>query len=367
MRYTFVTTGCLKTNSSFMRFKELGRCLSLKGFDVYYLCDYTQYNSSLFSQLDFAHIELIPGENTHQRIRIKQAFNRRLKLNEINSDIVHFLNPSPNNIMSLIGIKGFVISDWDELLSSRMCRSLDRLVLRLCEFTAVRNASHVVVASKYLQSYFQERFGIRPLYLPYASYLENYETELTPFSEPTAVYMGNFHHDSDHDILLDAWTILKEQRITPNLYLIGGGSHIENVRSEIQKRELDSVTVTGYLPTKKMWNCLRHAHILLFPIRDNTANRMRCPAKTYAYMQASRPIVTNKVGEVAEALGEQAYYCKPVAEDFADIVSYLFSENQLLDVKYPSSFCTWESRTDKLTKSIYSCEPNKRPNYTNVI
>lgn len=352
MRYVFLTTGCLNRNSSFVRLRELGRCLSLRGVSVYYLCDDTPYNQSLVDILDFAEVVFVPSsKHGQQRLRLTQVIRRRSKLNQINADIVHFLNPSPNNTATIIGSTGLIIADWDELLSRRILSRIHRAANRVCEFYALRHSSLIVVASKHLQQYFQDKFGVAPLYLPYATYLGDLNSTSNPFVRPTAVYLGNFHHDSDHDLLIDAWTILEKQNIAPDLQLIGGGSHLDNVREVVEMRRLSSITVSGYLPWETVWNCLKHAHILLFPIRDTIGNRMRCPSKTFAYMQAGRPIVTNRVGEVVEALGKKAYYVEPTSDGFASAVRQLFQQKQS-EIVHDLERHSWESRADLLLRKV---------------
>jgi glycosyltransferase involved in cell wall biosynthesis len=242
--------------------------------------------------------------------------------------------------------------DFDELLSVRAINFIERISHSICEFFSLKKATLTIVSSLYLQSYFKSKFNIQSVYLPYAAYLQIPEIGENPFTCPTAVYMGNLHPDGDHDILLDAWSILKKQGKDLNLCMIGGGSRLESFRAEVRKRKLDSlITVMGYLPTSEMWNRLCHAHILLFPIRDTIGNRMRCPSKTFAYMQAGRPIVTCRVGEVPKALGEQGIYIEPKPEAFAKKVTEIFSQ-PVSNINYNLELHSWQYRAEELLTAI---------------
>jgi glycosyltransferase involved in cell wall biosynthesis len=163
--------------------------------------------------------------------------------------------------------------------------------------------------------------------------------------------MGNLHHDGDHDILIDAWTILQSQGDAPDLCIIGGGPCLESVKSDVEQRGLTQIKFLGYLPVQENQNYLHHAHGLLFPIRDTIGNQMRCPSKTFAYMQAGRPIVTCRVGEVAEALGDQGIYVEPTPETFAQKVLELFQQPPQT-VVYDLERHTWEARAKDLLRAI---------------
>ena len=352
MKYIFVTTGDLRQLSSFIRLKYLGQSLAKLGIDVYYLCDDTIYNRSLIKSLDCSEVILIQNVNTGMSFRPRQIFLRRKQLKTLGANILHFLNPSLNNTFSIAGLhKTIIISDWDELLSSRIISLPHRWANRLCESIARQQADLITVSSRHLQNYFQDKYNCKSLYLPYATYLENVQTGASPFSHPTAVYLGNLHQDGDHDILIDAWTILESQGIAPPLCMIGGGPCLDKVKADVGTKGMTSIDIRGYLPVEEMWTALCHAHILLFPIRDTIGNRMRCPSKTFAYMQSGRPIVTCRVGEVAEALGEQGIYVDPIPEAFAQKIIELFSFS-LPNISYDLDRHQWENRAKDLLSAI---------------
>src|SRR6185436_14573789 len=165
-----------------------------------------------------------------------------------------------------------------------------------------RNAIHIVVASKYLQREFKRRFNIDAAYIPYAAYLQPHADGESPFSEPTAVYMGNLYPAYDHDLLFEAARILKFRGKTPQIAILGGGPDLEKWRAYVKEHDMRNVSVPGFVSGELLWRHLRHAHVLLCPIRENLLNLCRCPSKTFAYEQARRPTIANKVGEVAEVL-----------------------------------------------------------------
>src|SRR3954468_16055337 len=96
---------------------------------------------------------------------------------------------------------------------------------------------------------------------------------------------------------------------------------------------------------------LRFELVLQFPIRDTLANLTRCPSKTFAYAQARRPTVTNRVGEVAQVLGDNATYieCTPAA--FARAIEQTMA-GPLADVDYQVERQNWDDRAATLIRAL---------------
>jgi glycosyltransferase involved in cell wall biosynthesis len=343
MRYAFVATGSVARNASFVRLRELGRELAKAGLDIHYFLDGEDDNASqVVPGLGFATVHLASGSG-----RAARLWERRRQLVSVAPAAIHILNPQPGNCAAVMMQKSAWVCDWDEMLSSRQRLFLQRRVDLVCEFFARRYAALTVVASRSLESLMKERYGIESLYLPYAAYLPSFENGPTPFTAPTAVYMGNLMPDFDHDLLIDAWSLLQRRGSPLRLCVIGGGPLLDSVAAEVKERKLTNVSVAGYLSGQVLWNHLRHAHVLLFPIRDTPGNRSRCPSKTFAYMQARRPIIANRVGEVAAALGEYGHYVAPTPEGFAAALEAL-PQGDIPDVPYPLEEWQWSKRADTL-------------------
>jgi glycosyltransferase involved in cell wall biosynthesis len=200
---------------------------------------------------------------------------------------------------------------------------------------------------------FLRRHGIKALYLPYAPYLAAMTSERNPFKRPTAVYVGNLMPDYDHDLLIDAWEILARRGLEIDLAICGGGPLLDATRKAVEVRGLTNVHIEGYITGQPLTDRLLHAHVLLLPIRDTPGNRARCPSKTFAYIQSRRPIIANRVGEVAEALGDATTYVSATPEAFAAAVENCVGK-QLADVSYPE-LQTWQDWGDTLVRSLEDC------------
>jgi glycosyltransferase involved in cell wall biosynthesis len=212
-------------------------------------------------------------------------------------------------------------------------------------------AALVVVASRYLQDQFHQRFGLESTYIPYAAYLPDQPETTSPFSERTAVYMGNLYPAYDHDLLFEAAVRLKARGKRPRITFMGHGPDLERWRAFVKEKDLSNLDVAGYTTGAELWRRLRHAHVLLFPIRPTLLNLARCPSKTFAYAQARRPVITNRVGEIPEVLGERATYIDPTPEAFATAIEQGMEREQG-DVDYEVERQNWGARAETLLAAL---------------
>lgn len=349
MHYCFLTSGTWDANASFVRLREFGNELLARGHRVSCVADDYPYNVQNLAGM------FKPGAETHitrPSRGIGQIMARRRLLKQINPDYVHVLNPFIKAWASLIFSGRKIVGDWDEWPAHRKL-PLPRLMLEKFLDRWLRKKSfRIIVASKYLQQQFREKFNLSAAYIPYATYLQPHADGESPFSEPTAVYMGNLYCSYDHDLLFEAAKLLKSRGKSPRIAILGAGPDLEKWRAYAKENDLLHVNVAGFVSGESLWRDLRHAHVLLFPIRENLLNLCRCPSKTFAYAQARRPTIANRVGEVAEVLGENGTYVDCTAEAFADALDDFMSAPPRPDVDYRVENQNWAARTDALLKTL---------------
>jgi glycosyltransferase involved in cell wall biosynthesis len=244
-----------------------------------------------------------------------------------------------------------VVGDWDEWPARRLHPPVTKLVELFLDRWLRRRAWLTVVASSYLAQQFREGYGIDAVYIPYAVFPNDHPDGDSPYSEPTAVYMGNLYPGYDHDLILRAALELKRRGQTPAMTLIGGGPDLSKSRQFTTDNGLTHVTFRGYVDGPDLWQHLRHAHVLLLPIRPTVPNRARCPAKTYSYAQARRPVIASPVGEVPGVLGANATYVDATPGAFADAIADALSV-PLPDVDYNAHLQTWQARGAELLRAV---------------
>ena len=353
MHYCFFSSGTWYRNASMGRFRDLGAELLKRGIRVTYLVDDLPHNRTEVYFSPGSKTEFVPNPASLSQFSSRRAILRRIK-----PDFVHVLNGSVKAMVTLLGVYGpKLVSDWDEWPAERASpHTFKRACLKWIERFFRGRAALVLVCSKHMEREFAARYGRTPVYLPYATYLTNDLNVPSPYSEPTAVYMGGLYAGYDHDVVFHAATLLKQRGLTPPIQFVGGGFEIDAWRKFVADRSLQNVTFTDYVATDDMWARIRHAHVLLFPIRSTPTNLSRCPAKTYAFAQAMRPVITCRVGEVPEVLGEKARYIEPTPEAFADAITTAMSRSQP-DVDYAIERHNWSARADLLLEKLNQLHP----------
>jgi glycosyltransferase involved in cell wall biosynthesis len=217
-----------------------------------------------------------------------------------------------------------------------------------------KRADLCVTSTREHQRYWGERYSKPILYMPHACYLTDENDGENPFIEPTLVYMGSMNDaEWDHDLFFEALRILKEKEgLVPALYIMGTGRLIPKWQTFCNKYGV-RVTFGGFQTGTKRFQHLRHARALLFPIRDTLYHKTRCPSKTLAYAQARRPIITCRVGEIPEMLGDQAFYVNSTPEAFAQGIKEVLSNVQFeKDIIYPIHEHTWNNRAQNLLSNL---------------
>lgn len=213
------------------------------------------------------------------------------------------------------------VQDYDELMVSQVDHSRARyLYYYVLEGLTRQRAHAIVVASRALERYVRRRrpdLGNRLLYLPvgYDPSFEGSGRDLdSKFKEqigerPVLTWMGGFWAAYGVYELLDLATVLARRSVDFVLVMVGDGPEREAVRQAVAQRQLSGhVLLPGRISMAALQAHSRISQVFLLPFPDTPQNRYRCPTKLFQYIAHNRPIVTNRVGEVAEALGDAGFY-----------------------------------------------------------
>jgi glycosyltransferase involved in cell wall biosynthesis len=163
--------------------------------------------------------------------------------------------------------------------------------------------------------------------------------------------MGTLFPDYDHDVLFHAARLLKQRGADFRLEFIGDGPQSQQWRNFVTDNALgDNVGLAGYQTGPELYRRLRHAHVLLFPLRPSDINACRCPGKLFYYTHARRPVIATPVGEVREILQDHATYVDCSPEAFADAIATRLNAPRLPDVDYKLG--TWDDRAGELLAAV---------------
>ncbi len=347
MRYCFFTTGSWEGNASLVRLREFGSEMIKRRIEVSYVVDDVPFNHYKLDVRPQARVSYTPDPK-----KVSQFRARRKLLDQIEPDFVHVLNPYVKAFLTLAPTRWKIVGDWDEWPARRPLPIARHWREILLDRWLRRRAVLRVVASRYLQDQFRTRFGLYSTYIPYAAYLPQQTDGDSPFTDPTAVYMGNLYSAYDHDLIFEAARLLKSRGVTPQITILGSGPDLKKWRAFVREHGLDNVSLPGFMTGNDLWRRLRHAHVLLFPIRENTLNLCRCPSKTFAYAQARRPVIANRVGEIPAVLQEKAQYVECTPGAFADAIEQSMRLGMPPDVDFSVERHNWSARTDDLLSAL---------------
>ncbi|MBK4730634.1 glycosyltransferase [Oxynema sp. CENA135] len=362
-KYKFLFLGCssIQTNASLFR-ALLARYLVEYGHEVHILLEDDPANRQWVAKN-------LPGVYEHYQSRYASwqdlksyLVERRQLIDTIQPDFVHLLAIGWKNLFT-IPLKTHKISsptyiaDFDELYSAKASSLWQKLLYRYIENRALQLSNRVICASKFLVNYFSKthKGSQKILYLPYAysqNFFNNGEIEIQKVKteykfRKILVYMGTLSKEYQSHQVLELAERMQSKRDQIVFLLIGGGSELKLTKEWVLEKCLeDFVYVVGYLPPNEiMYSHLMAADVLLFPIQNSIPNQARCPNKTFQYIGANRPIVTNRVGEVEEALGNYGYYYDfNNLESFEKAVLSALSDSESYDASSLLPLHTWEKR-----------------------
>ena len=127
-----------------------------------------------------------------------------------------------------------------------------------------------------------------------------------PLDKKLAVYTGSFHAWKINTAVL-AGISLDDNAL---IVAVGGGPNSDQstLESEIRKKQIKNLEITGYInDPKKVDLYLTAADVLLLPntAKNDISKLYTSPLKLFSYMAAKRPIVASDLPSIREVLGEK--------------------------------------------------------------
>jgi glycosyltransferase involved in cell wall biosynthesis len=347
MHYCFLLTFDFKSAASF-RMQQLGAALIARGLRVSYILNDSGKGDSGVGLPAGASLELIPPGS-----QIKMVLARRRAIRRLKPDLVEVLNPHPQTLLALMGMRNLrVVGLWDEPLMMHKLGLKRHLLDHAWNRWLLARAWLKVTASRYLQELLRDRYHAPSTYLPHVTYVKPLTDGISPFSEPTVVYVGNLYSVWDHDLVFAAALELARRGRSPAISIVGRGPELEKWRAFAKQHNLDRVNLVGFLSEEDMWRHLRHAQALLFPMRPTVLNRSRCSSKLLAYAQSKRPIIANRVGEAPQILSDLPIWVEPTPEGFADAIDRITTQPRQPDVNYDLERLSPSTRASELLEAI---------------
>lgn len=141
------------------------------------------------------------------------------------------------------------------------------------------------------------------------------------------VFAGNLGTVQALETIIAAAEIVRNEKdIT--IFLVGSGSRVEWLKSEIARRNLANLQLPGRFPLSSMPSIMSQASALLVSLVRSPIMSQTVPSKVQAYLAAGRPIIAALDGEGARVVLEAGAGVASPAEDagrLADAIRYLKS------------------------------------------
>ena len=346
--YCFISYGVWGTNPGHIRTRQLGAELLSRGIRISYIVDDYPENHGDLGIPPGAEIAFVKNPRS-----IGQIMARRRILRALNPCCIHVKDLNWRTVFAFaFNSRMRFVFEWDEPNVLKKLPWAKHQSQRFLARWAMNRAFKVLTTTRHLQQYTREKYAVTPAYIPYGPYLSPSTDGPSPFHRPTAVYMGSMAALWDIDLMMDAFRLLAEDGFKPPFTIVGGRQ--ETWLSYARQHGLDNIEFAGYQADADMWRYVRHAHVLIFPIRPTLVNETRCPSKTFVYAQARRPVITSRVGEVAQILGDQGIYVDPTPQAMAAAIRKYMQAEPLPDISYNLQRYEYRNLTSDLLELIES-------------
>ncbi len=259
-----------------------------------------------------------------------------------------------------------LIKDFDEFPS--MMNHLGRwrrLYLRAVERATIAQADGFTCASAMIEGLIRrQRPGLAHQLCRLAVAISEDEHRVDPAisarlrradaGRPTFLYVGSMNrfYEEQLDELIGLAGMLRARGVQARVRLLGGGPELDYFKGKAAQAGLgDAIEFAGHVRREELASHMDAAHVLVFPFPTSPFNLSRCPTKAYHYAAANRPVVTNRVGEVAALFGDKAwYYPERNVAAFADRCLDALAHGAEFDNRIPFETLTWKSRATQFSQ-----------------
>lgn len=354
MKICFVTTGDIKTIATAKRALGMANCLSDLGWEVSILMMDTEENRHRVSiETDSRTKVFYYPEGTMQQERnAKESI-----IKAVDPDYLYICAFVARNVVG-IGHRSKKLVEHSELQSNiSEVKSLKRPYFYALEYGSILYADALINASKYLDKVFSRRekqmgkADLPNLYLPYAyadvTAVQSGAQRPSPYAgRKVFVFLGSMVRGYGLFTMIEAMDKVRHNHPEALLLMLGQGPDYDNACNYVRSHDLsDNVHMKGYVAEEEISDYFSWTDYFMLPLNDTVQDWARCPSKLYMYLPYSKPVVTCKIGEPYEVLGDEGVYYQPSsADNLAEEMTRLLESGKTTISINPENH-SWKQRT----------------------
>lgn len=319
----FVTTGDIKNIATAKRALGLANPLSDLGWKVSIIMEDTPTNRERCGMECDERTNVLYLQYHSARDEIKKK-NETLK--ELKPDYIYLCALVIRNwVKKLKGCK-LIVENCEISSQAAKWTEYKKIPNYFLEYFSLFYADGTVNASHYLQQLFMKRqhrcFLNKPmLYSQYAFNNKLFRKEkLTPCGfkwvkkegDIFFTYLGSLSVNYGSMMMAQAVQRLLKDHRNVFLLLLGKGDNFSNIKDFVLRNHLEEhIWLPGYVAEEEIPAYFTMTDAFLLPMRNTVLDIARCPSKLYMYIPYERPIITCKVGEPYQVLGNKGIYYSP--------------------------------------------------------
>lgn len=363
----FITTGDIKNIATAKRALGMANPLIDLGWEVSILMEDTEENHHRVGMecCDKVKVYYFPHCSALQEINAK---NRLIK--EIDPDFIYVCAFVTRNTVG-IGHRCKKLVEHSELQSGIPdMKGLRKVHAYINEYFSILYSDALLNASKYLQDVFRKRAkrvlkGNMPmLYFPYA-YSDGVMKVLkidrnTPEyfmykGRKVFVFLGSIVRGYGAFTMIEAMEKVREKYPEALLLMLGRGGSYQEACHYVKEHKLeDNILLPGFISEEDISMYFSLTDYFISPMNDTVQDWARCPSKLYMYLPYRKPIITCKIGEPYNVLGDEGIYYEPSSSESLAYEMEKLLESRKETIAINPTEHEWRYRTGEFHKWLFS-------------
>jgi glycosyltransferase involved in cell wall biosynthesis len=140
-------------------------------------------------------------------------------------------------------------------------------------------------------------------------------------------YVGAF----EYSMAIEQIILVAEQMPEISFLLIGAGRDFNSIQSDVQRKKLANITMTGALPHQDAMAMVQKMDICLNLFKKTNVSHAVSPLKLFEYFSMQKPVISTRLQEV-ERINEDFIYFADTVDEIKMQINYIYAHrNEALE------------------------------------